>query len=77
MAAASGRLGLAGAGAGGGGGDWALARGCQGSRHACLRARSLAPSCLSLGALAPQFPLQIGKLSIREGGGTSKVTQPR
>lgn len=77
MAAASGRLGLAGAGSGGGAGGWALARGCQGSRHTCLRARGMAPSHLSLGALAPQSPVQTGKLRLRAGGGTPKVLWQR
>lgn len=77
MAAASGRLGLAGAGSGGGAGGWAPARGCQGSRHVCLRARSLAPSRLSLGALVPQSPVQIGKLRLREGGRPPRVTEQR
>ena len=61
VAAASGRLSLAGAGSGGGAGGWAPARGCQGSRHACLRAGGMAPSRLSLGAPAPQSPVQTGK----------------
>lgn len=73
VAAASRRLNLAGAGGGGGAGDWALARGYQGSRHACLRARSLIPSHLSLGALVPLSLVQIGKLKLRDGGGTPKV----
>lgn len=77
MAAASGRLSLARAGGGGGAGGWALARGCQGSHHMCLRARSLIPSHLSLGALVPQSLVQIGKLRLRDGGGTPKVTQQR
>ena len=77
MAAASGRLGLAGAGSGGGAGGWAPARGCQGSRHVCLRARGMAPSCLSLGAPAPQSPVQTGKLRLRTGGGTPKVLRQR
>lgn len=66
MAAASGRLSLAGVGGGGGARGWALAMGCQGSSHTCLRARTLGPSGLSLRALVSQSLEQRGKLRLRE-----------
>lgn len=77
MAAASGRLGLAGTGGGGEAGGWVLARGCRGSRHECLRARSPISSRLRLRAFVPHSLVWIGKLRLRDGGGTPKVTQQK